>query len=311
MGFKILFLRHGESYSNLPGGDHKWDTALTEKGKSQATEFSKMHQKAAQLDQRLVPQYVFVSSLRRAVETAQLAFPHVIPSLQWKDEAEGVPKKATVIPYFQEGSDWMSDVSSPLQDMQKEFGKGMYFGSSLVTDEHWKTCTLKLDENCFFGSWNIRHRATYTLDWLRNWYNKYHSGEDLTVAVVAHGGILSRLSDCFLGCEGEYMGGKWSHLGCRLFEFKNCQASSAALKLEEIEVPVVDLPGLDGYHERQEFMRTAQNLECELNQFTVMQKQSRINYNSLIVDGEAMKETEARHHVAYEDRRNRASQWTC
>ncbi len=159
---EFLIIRHGQSQADLEARhEGRADFPLTDLGREQA-------QKAADwITEHYPPQVIYASPLKRAAETAQIIAGRV-----------GVP-----VQFDEDLMEWNNGVLA-----------GMLFSEAAVRYPYPEG-GRKPHESVPGGETDIAFRARAESVWAKIFYQ---TGDDQRVALVAHGGIVAQLFQCFL-----------------------------------------------------------------------------------------------------------------
>lgn len=159
---EFLVLRHGQSMGDLEGRhEGRYDAPLTDRGREQA------HLVATWITRHLPPTVLYASPLRRAAETAEI--------LSWQ-------------------------ISIPVQ-----YDEGlMEFNNGALAGLTWAEATARYPEPeggylphepVPNGECDLTFRARAEMVWSRLVSS---AAEGQRIGIVAHGGLISRLYQCFL-----------------------------------------------------------------------------------------------------------------
>jgi broad specificity phosphatase PhoE len=197
----IHFIRHGQGFHNLGGGDYNMhDPLLTAFGMEQCAQLAKTFPNLHDVD------LVVSSPSKRTIYTALLAFGEAIDK-----------KNLTIIglPELQETSDLPCDIGSDCDKIRREF-KTHRLDLSQVTDDwtskkgKWAPTPEATEERCRVA---------------RNWLR---SRPESNIVVITHGGVLHYLTEDWEG-SNKFAGGGWVNAEFRSYTFNLRSGERASL----------------------------------------------------------------------------------
>ncbi len=159
---EFLVLGHGQSAGDLEGRhEGRYDTPLTDRGREQARHV------AAWIAAQLPPDALYASPLRRAAETAEILSQHVGVSVRYDDDLMEFNNGALAGLPFAEAAERYPEPAGGHKPHMPAPG----------------------------GECDISFRARAELVWSRL---VDEATDGRRIGIVAHGGIISRLYQCFL-----------------------------------------------------------------------------------------------------------------